>query len=160
MDMGGSGTRASPRNETWGLCTCFCTIKPPEQRFLRFERLVESISYAAATPGMVSSPARLTSFSVVRPRHMGNRTYRRHGRTFGPNGFSSIDITEIIIHRADEPDTHSRARNCRKLVLSESFMPMANPPHLDSALRACMRQDCFAPEHIRDARVIRVLALL
>src|ERR1700756_1045354 len=59
-----------------------------------------------------SNPIAPTTFSIVRPGDIGYRTFRRHGLHFGPEGIFKglqsfllqVYITQIVIHKADEPD--------------------------------------------------------
>ena len=61
---------------------------------------------------MGSNPTPSATQLVVRPGHMGHRTYLRLSNTFGPGGrrgaaefFLKIDLTEIVVHKADQPNT-------------------------------------------------------
>src|SRR5579864_6107776 len=60
-----------------------------------------------------SIPAPPTNITDVRSGDIGNRTFRRHRLHFWPEGvlqglqsfFLQINITEIVIHKTDQPDS-------------------------------------------------------
>src|SRR5882762_5779301 len=60
-----------------------------------------------------STPTLGSTYRLVRPVHIGNRSYRRHRLHFWAKRvverlqsfFLQIDVAEIVLHKADQPNT-------------------------------------------------------
>ena len=97
------------------------------------DRLVVRSPEKAGVGG--STPSLATIIPNVRSGDIGNRTFRRHRLHFWPEGvlqglqgfFLQINITEIVIHKTDQPDavidffdtTACPARETLRLIFSE-----------------------------------------
>src|SRR5262249_16825317 len=115
------GSNPSPSASIFGSFSTLCGIRISAADS-RFRLASRGFAYARMSPQLEnrytrkgiggSNPSPSATIFVVRPAAIGKRTFRRHALHFWPEGIFKglqsfllqVYITEIIIHKTDEPD--------------------------------------------------------